>query len=238
MNKWVRAFRYFNDKFNYLDENPNFYKIFEEEAIRAGLQVKSPKTRNFEQRGFKTATIGFYKDGRKLRDKRRRRIPEDIKVDNMESPMLKRFSYAPKTQTPISAPQSKIKKHQTNMFGFKSQEHENFLPKVEGNNANTKKKFTGQKFPVLNTARANPDHLAFETISERTDKIKRTIKRKNSRFSKTGDDEFDKKAYHKSFYGDSKNNDDVTSSYHKKGLSTKQTGLSKQSTKQINVTCK
>lgn len=161
----------------YLEENPNFYKIFEEEAIKAGLQVKSPKTRNIENRGFKTATIGFYKNGSKLRAKRRHKLPEDIKIDNMESPMHKRFSRVSKAHTPISVPMNKIKKNQTNMFGFKSQERDNFLPKVEGN-TKPQKKLTGQNFPILNTARANPEHLAFETISERTDKIKRTIKRK------------------------------------------------------------
>lgn len=64
------------------------------------------------------------------------------------------------------------------------------------------------------------------------------LKENNSRFSKTGDDEYDKKAYHKSYYGDSKNNDDVTSSYHKKGQGIKQNSLSKQSTKHINVNIK
>ena len=167
-------------------------------------------------------------------------MPEDIRIDNMESiPKFsrnnKRFSHTSPVSSPIVATKLNAKKNMSNKFAFKSQERDNFLPKVESTNNSMQKKITGRKLPILHTARANHEHLAFETISERTDKIKRTIKRKNSKFSRTGDEEYDKKNYYKSHHGDSKYNDDITSSYHKKGHGSKQSNLNKQPTRQINV---
>jgi hypothetical protein len=233
--------------FNYTDDNPDLYKIFEEEAIRAGLQVKRPPSRNIRKgKTLKTSTSRFYRGAHsRLREQRRRRMPKDIDVGNIGS--IKKIQFAQqqssgfsKLGSPISVPKMRLKKNQTNNFQFKSQERDNLLPKVDhGNVSSPLQKSGSSKLPalVLNTARANPDHLAFDTISEQKDDFKSKIKMKrtNSKFSKTGDDEYEKKTYHKSHYADSKNNDDNTNSVYKRSHGAKHTSLSKQSTKPISV---
>jgi len=80
LKKWVKLAlekRYFKTN---LDKNPNLVRIFEEEAKKAGLQVKSPISRNMKRKGFMTTATGFYNNPKRKRIQRRRKIPEMIKI--------------------------------------------------------------------------------------------------------------------------------------------------------------
>ena len=64
-----------------LDKNPNLAQIFEEEAKKAGLQVKPPLSRNMKKKGFMTTT-GFYNNQKRVKIQRRGKLPEMIKIKN------------------------------------------------------------------------------------------------------------------------------------------------------------
>lgn len=115
----------------------------------------------------------------------------------------------------------KTERNLTNFVGFKSKKENCLLPKVE-KSRNKAIGFTSTKVPnQMNTARVRPNQ-GFDTISDRSSLVKRTLKRKNSRISRENDDYTSLHKY----------NEDLTS-HTRKGHGTR-SGLSKQSTKLMN----
>ncbi|CAI2367491.1 unnamed protein product [Moneuplotes crassus] len=174
------------------------FKIFEEEAIKAGLEVKPPESRNLRAQGYNTS-IGFY--DKKKQCMIEKRLSPRVNVGGRKIFQMNNLKPSKRSSSQY---------HRINKQEPAEQYCRSLLPQTTRKTDHYETKRESQ----LNTARHCKDPGTIDTVSERTEKT-RSIKRKNSKYSR-GDHDDNRKGHHRSQFTDSKHDENTKKNHPQK----------------------
>lgn len=137
--------------------------------------MKLPKSRNIMPKAYKTTTSGLYKNASIVRAERRKRMPNDIKVANIDSATIamsnKKDSNFTQAMSPLKLPRATIERNITGIGTKDLRERTGMLPQVDTRKRSVKlhKQITGLKSQNILTVKPKIDNLNIDSITERND---------------------------------------------------------------------